>query len=376
MPLALASCASAAPGDNVASSSGTPFRTEVVKRFDEPWAMDVDADTGVMLITERRGSLKALTPDGTVHEVSGMPTVAYVGQGGLGDVKLAPGQKGNAFDRRTVYLSWAEQGEGDTRGAVVGRGTIVCDPMMACKLEGLSVIWRQQPKVTGAGHYSHRIAFSPDGQYLFLSSGDRQKMTPAQDLTNTLGTIVRLMPDGTPAPGNPFADKGAPSDQIWSYGHRNVLGLAFDAQGRLWDLEHGPKGGDEINLIKPGQNYGWPVVSGGDHYDGKPIPRSSTRPDLAAPAINWTPVIAPGDFIFYSGEEFSDWKGQVLVAAMAPSGVVRVAIDGEQAREVARYPTEHRIRDIHQGPDGKVWLLEDGDESGAGRLLRMVPAKR
>jgi glucose/arabinose dehydrogenase len=238
----------------------------------------------------------------------------------------------------------------------------------------LKVIWRQTPKVTGGGHYSHRIAFSPDGKYLFLSSGDRQKMTPAQELTSNLGKVLRLNLDGTPASGNPFAAKGSPADQIWSYGHRNLLGLAFDPQGRLWDLEHGPAGGDELNLVKPGQNYGWPLVSDGDHYDGKPIPRHSTRSDLAAPAISWNPVIAPGDFLFYTGDMFPQWKGQVLVGGMKPNVLVRVAIDGEKAREVARTRVEHRIRDIAQGPDGAVWLLEDGKDEGASRLLRLVPA--
>jgi glucose/arabinose dehydrogenase len=165
------------------------------------------------------------------------------------------------------------------------------------------VIWRQVPKVTGRGHYSHRIAFAPDGQYLFLSSGERQKFDPAQDLGVNLGKIIRLLPDGSPAPGNRSPTVVA-FPRRWSYGHRNVLGLKFDAQGRLWDLEHGPAGGDELNLLEPGKNYGWPLVSDGDNYDGTPIPRNATRPDLAAPAISWNPVIAPGDFVFYSGKAF------------------------------------------------------------------------
>src|SRR5690606_6544129 len=181
-------------------------------------------------------------------------------------------------------LTWAEAGEGDTRGAALGKGTLVCEQADACTVDGLSVIWRQQPKVTGRGHYSHRIAFSPDGQYLFLASGDRQKMEPAQDLSNNLGSVLRLTLDGKPPPGNPFANRGSPSDQIWSYGHRNILGLQFDAQGRLWDLEHGPAGGDELNLVVQGENYGWPVVSDGVHYNGDPIPDHNTRPEFHAPA--------------------------------------------------------------------------------------------
>jgi len=375
--LALASCADAAPGEKpqAQDAANGGFRTQVVAQFDEPWAMDFDEGTGILLVTERKGTLKQRLPDGRIATISGAPQVAYAGQGGLGDVAFAPGQAkpGTSLDGRVVYLSWAEAGDNDTRGAVLGRGTLACSAPLSCQVQGLSVIWRQQPKVTGAGHYSHRIAFSPDGKYLFVSSGERQKFTPAQDLSTNLGKVLRLNLDGTPAAGNPFAAKGSPSNQIWSYGHRNVLGLAFDAQGRLWDMEHGPKGGDEINLVKPGQNYGWPLVSDGDHYDGKAIPRHATRPDLAAPAISWNPVIAPGDFIFYSGQMFPQWRGQALLGGMNPSVLVRVAFDGETAREVSRTPMEHRIREIEQGPEGAVWVLEDGKEPGASRLLKLTP---
>jgi glucose/arabinose dehydrogenase len=376
--IALASCADASVGEKAASPQQADggFRTEVVAQFDEPWAMDFDEGTGILLLTERAGTMKFRTPAGRIGHVSGMPKVAYGGQGGLGDVVFAPGQTtpGATLDKRAIYLSWVEAGDVDTRGAVLGRGTLSCPSAMACSLQGLKVIWRQTPKVSGQGHFSHRIAFSPDGKYLFVSSGERQKFTPAQDLTKNLGKVLRLNLDGTPAAGNPFAAKGSPSDQIWSYGHRNVLGLAFDGQGRLWDMEHGPAGGDEINLIKAGQNYGWPLVSNGDHYDGRAIPRHATRPDLAAPAISWNPVIAPGDFIIYSGKAFPQWQGQALVGGMNPNVLVRVAFDGEKAREVSRTPMEHRIREIEQGPDGAVWVLEDGKEEGASRLLKLVPS--
>ncbi|GGB87229.1 dehydrogenase [Novosphingobium endophyticum] len=343
-------------------------------RFDEPWAMDFDETTGALIVTEKRGNIRLRLADGRLGTVAGAPDVEDRGQGGLGDIRFAPGQSGPTLDGRVVYLSWAEAGESNTRGAALGRGTLACPRETECSLENLQVIWRQVPKVTGHGHYSHRIAFSPDGRYLFVSSGDRQKLTPAQDLSNTLGTILRLLPDGAPAPGNPWADKPSPTNQIWSYGHRNVLGLDFDEQGRLWGLEHGPRGGDELNLIRPGRNYGWPLVSNGVHYDGRPIPDHRTRPDLAAPAISWTPVIAPGDFIFYSGEAFPEWKGQAIITGLVAKGLVRVRIEGEKAVEVARHPFDHRIREIRQGPDGALWLLEDGDEAGAGRLLRLTPA--
>ena len=197
-------------------------------------------------------------------------------------------------------------------------------------------------------------------------------MTPGP-VTNTLGTVVRLNLDGTPAAGNPMPDKGGVTPQIWSFGHRNILGLEFSSDGRLWDIEHGPLGGDELNLVKPGQNYGWPVVSNGIHYDRRPIPNHDTRPDLAAPAISWNPVIAPGGMIFYRGSHFPQWKGKVLIAAMKPAGIVVVEIAGDKAREISRYPMERRIRAIEQGADGSVWLLEDGADA---RLLKLTPRKR
>lgn len=342
--------------------------------FDEPWAMAFDKGTGILFVTEKKGHLRYRTSDGRTGEVGGLPKVDYGEHGGLGDFVFAPDQNSARLDRRVVYLSWTEAGGKDTHGEVAGRANLTCDDRMNCRLDDLKVIWRQVPKVTGRIQYAGRLTFSPDGKYLFISSGDRQKGMPAQDLGNNLGKVVRLLPDGTPAPGNPFAGKPTPTDQIWTYGHRNMLGLAFDPQGRLWGLEHGPKGGDELNLIKPGLNYGWPLVSNGDHYDGTPIPRHSTRPDLAAPAISWNPVIAPGDFIFYTGDKFPAWKGQALIASFAIPGMVRIRIDGEKAFEQARYPLANRIREIRQGPDGAVWLLEDGPAPGSGHLLRLVPA--
>ena len=340
------------------------FKVEVLGTFDEPWAMTLLPDGKSALITERSGTLR-LWPEFGTTKVRQSFEVAYGGQGGLGDVVLAP-DFGSATSPE-VYLSWVEAGPDDKRGAVVGRTALIAqrDGTLVFRPE---VLWRQTPKVTGRGHFSHRMAFSPDGKYLFVASGERQKFTPAQDLSNNLGKILRLNLDGTPAAGNPFADKGGVTAQIWSYGHRNILGLQFDAQGRLWALEHGPAGGDELNLVKPGQNYGWPLVSDGDHYDGKPIPRHATRPDLAQPAISWNPVIAPGDFIFYSGKLWPEWKGQALITGLGSQGLVRVRIDGARGIEEARYPLGKRIREIREAPDGALLLLEDGP---GGRLLRL-----
>jgi glucose/arabinose dehydrogenase len=335
--------------------------------------MAIDPGTGVVFVTERPGRIKSVEPGGTIGTVTGVPEVAYGGQGGLGDFVLAPLARSAILDRRLVYLSWAEPGPVGTRGAAVARAGLVCGEHASCRLQGLQVIWRQYPKTTGQGHYSHRIAFSPDGRSLFIASGERQKFTPAQDMAGNLGKIVHLLPDGTPAPDNPFAQRGGVTAQIWSLGHRNILGLHFDGEGRLWDLEHGPRGGDELNLVEKGRNYGWPIVSEGRHYDGKSIPPHSSRPEFAAPAIAWDPVIAPGDFIFYRGGMFPEWRGQALIAALGAQGIVRVAIEGDKAREVERYDMQARIRAIAEREDGSLLVLEDGQ---GGRLLRLTPRQK
>jgi glucose/arabinose dehydrogenase len=354
-----------------ASETGRPFEIAAHGSFDRPWAAAFAPGTKVIFVTEKAGTMKFVDlPSGRRGTVSGLPKVDYGGQGGLGDVAFLESESASTLDRRTIYLSWVEAGSGDTRGAVVGKGTLVCEEADACRIDGLEVIWRQQPKVTGRGHFSHRIAFSPDEKYMFISSGERQHGSPAQDLSTNLGKTLRLTLDGKPAPGNPFADRGSPGDQVWSYGHRNLLGLQFDANGQLWDLEHGPAGGDELNRVVRGDNYGWPVVSNGDDYDGTPIPRHATRPEFHPPAISWNPVIAPGDFVFYSGKLWPEWKGQAIIGGMKPAVLVRVAIDGDRAREVARYPFDKRLREVVEGPDGALWLLEDGE---GGRLLELRP---
>ncbi|PLK25572.1 PQQ-dependent sugar dehydrogenase [Novosphingobium sp. TH158] len=366
----LASCGATAAGDSTIQGStdfaeANPFTAREVAKLDEPWALALLPD-GKALVTEKMGKLKLVDlASGAVSEVSGAPQVAYAGQGGFGDVVLSPDFVRDGL----VYLTWAEAGDGDTRGAAMGRGKLVREGGSA-RIEGLEVIWRQSPKVTGRGHYAHRIVFSPDGQHLFLTSGDRQKMTPAQDLSVTLGKVLRLTRDGKPAPGNPFADKGGVSAEIWSYGHRNPLGMAFDGSGRLWDLEHGPAGGDELNLVQPGKNYGWPLVSNGDHYDGRAIARHASRPDLAAPALSWNPVIAPGGMIVCKCTKFAAWRGNALIAALGAQGLVRVSLDGETAREAERFNMEHRMRGIAEGANGSLWMIEDGP---GGRLLELLP---
>jgi glucose/arabinose dehydrogenase len=373
LALPLTSC-SAAPdpagrgkvAEPATDEQGRPLSITDLATFDEPWAMAFEPGTGTLFVTERPGRIRFRLPDGSMGTVAGVPKVAYGGQGGLADFVFAP----DYASSRAVYLSWAEAGIRDTRGGAVGRARLACPERLACRLEDLKVIWRQNPKVTGYGQYALRLTFSPDGTHLFIASGERQKFTPAQDLSGNLGKIVRLLPDGTPAPGNPFAARGGVAAEIWTLGHRNPLGLRFDAGGRLWDLEHGPRGGDELNLIRAGANYGWPVVSQGDNYDGTPIPRHRTHPDFATPAISWNPVIAPGDFVFYSGAAFPAWRGQAIATGLVCECLVRIAIDGDKARELARIPLDRRIRDVAQAPDGALWVIEDGDDA---RLRRIAP---
>ncbi len=360
--------AATAADANPASGAGAQraFQTTVVTKFAEPWAMAFLPD-GRLLVSEKRGALKLYTIGGATNDVSGVPDVAYGGQGGLGDVVLHPEFASNGL----VYLSYAEAGSNGMRGAAVARAKLALDANGG-RLSDVKVIWRQDPKVTGGGHYGHRILFGPD-RHLWISSGERQKFDPAQDMKGNLGKIVRLNEDGSVPADNPFASQGGVASQVWSLGHRNPLGIAFDANGRLWNIEMGPRGGDELNLVARGANYGYPIVSNGDHYDGRIIPDHDTRPDFRAPAITWTPVISPGAFIIYSGERFPAWKGNGLIAGLSSRALVRVAFDGERAREAERFDMGARIREVEQGPDGTVWLLEDEDDGSRGRLLKLTP---
>jgi len=284
---------------------------------------------------------------------------------GFGDVALHPQFARNGL----VYYSYAEPGENDTRGAAVARARLVLDAQGGGRLADAQVIWRQTPKVSGNGHYGHRLLFGPDGK-LWISSSERQKFDPAQDMGGNLGKIIRLNDDGSVPADNPFAAQGSPANQVWSLGHRNILGLAFDARGRLWENEMGPKGGDELNLIQRGGNYGYPLVSNGDHYDGRDIPDHHTRPEFVAPKISWTPVISPSSLIIYDGAQFPQWRGNGFIGGLSSQSLVRIAFDGDNAREAERFDMGARIRAVTQGPDGALWLLEDGSNA---RLLKLTP---
>jgi glucose/arabinose dehydrogenase len=340
------------------------FTSTELADFDEPWAMAFLPD-GRLLVSEKRGALKLYDPDGATAEISGVPEVSYGGQGGFGDVALHPDFANNSL----VYVSYAEAGEGATSGAAVARARLALSGEGG-SLEDLEVIWRQTPKVDGAGHFGHRIAFG-DG-HLWISSGERQKFDPAQDMTGNLGKVVRLNEDGSVPADNPFADQGGVTAQIWSLGHRNPLGLSFDSEGRLWDVEMGPRGGDEVNLVRRGVNYGWPVVSNGDHYDGRDIPDHGAGDEFAAPAVFWNPSISPSSLLFYDGAEFPEWQGDAFIGGLSSQAIVRVEFEGESAREAERIAMGSRIRAIEQGPDGALWVLEDEGRGGQGRLLRLT----
>ncbi|RJS92742.1 PQQ-dependent sugar dehydrogenase [Salinisphaera sp. Q1T1-3] len=370
--LTLALCASAAAAAEtfiVEGDRGTRLRAEGVARFDKPWAMTMLPDR-TMLVTEQAGRLWHVRPDGRRTEVSGVPEVAYGGQGGLGDVIADPDFQSN----RRVYLSYATSNDnGQTRGAAVARATLA-GPPEAPRLTEITRLWQQQPFVTGTGHYSHRLAIGPAGTpqagYLFITSGERQKQSPAQAMDSNLGKIIRLHRDGRVPSDNPFAERGGLAAQFWSIGHRNLLGIAFDETGHLWAQEMGPRHGDELNRIEPGANYGWPEVSEGDHYDGRAIPDHATAPSYHAPAVAWVPAISPAGLTFYDGQRFDGWQGNALLGGLSSKALVRVAMGKDNVHEAERYSWDRRVREVEVADDGAIWVLEDND----GRLLRLTPA--
>jgi len=385
-----------------APETNLPFTMTSVATFNLPWRIAFLPD-GRMLVTEKVGPLWLVTPQGQKRQVLNYPAVLYGGQGGMLGVYVSPTY---ATDQ-TIYLTYSEPG---TLGGISGSSLALAKAKLVLNdsatpatatLQDLQVIWRDGARGRG-GQFGAAVAFAPDGKSLFLTVGERQRFTPAQDPNQPLGKILHLTLDGKPAPGNPNAGKtGAssvgiinpPSDteaaktapvvydykfpgknmtpaETWSMGHRTPYGLAFAPDGKLWEMEHGPRGGDELNLIEPGKNYGWPLVAFAQNYNGVPIPQPNTRPDLQLPVIYWNPIIAPGNITFYKGNVFPQWQGSILMGGMATMTLNRIVVDGATAKPAERWSVGHRIRDVEVAPDGTVWALED---TPTGGLFKITP---
>ncbi|MGK7397362.1 MAG: PQQ-dependent sugar dehydrogenase [Candidatus Cyclobacteriaceae bacterium M3_2C_046] len=329
--------------------------------LNHPWGM-VFLPDGRLLVTERSGDLRILDQDNNLSEpVSGVPEVFAKGQGGMLDIALDPDFTNNQY----VYLSFAEPGADNTASTAVGRGLWQND-----QIQDFEVLFSQEPKIDGPNHFGGRIEFSPDG-YLFLTLGERFQFEPSQNLTDHLGTIIRINRDGSIPEDNPFVDQSEAEGEIWSYGHRNIEAAAFDPNtGDLWITEMGPRGGDEFNRAEKGKNYGWPVVSWGEHYSGEDIPDPPTHPEFADAKIHWTPVISPSGQEYYTGDMFPEFQGQMLIGGLTAQGVVRVQINGEQAEEVGRIELGARIRDVDQAPDGSIYVLTDQRDGNVWRLYK------
>ena len=386
--IAMTACATAQSGTTetmpVTGTEGTALTAEVLETFDGAWAMAFLPD-GRALVTEQDGDLWLLGTDGAkLGEISNVPAVEMRGQGGLGDIIVHPDFATNS----TVFISYVERDAQDDTlsGAVVDKATLSLTADGG-SLSDITRIWEQSNKVTGNGHYSHRLAIAPDGN-LIITSGERQHFSPAQNMDMNLGKIIRVTTDGAPLEDNPFYGNGGVADTIWSLGHRNMLGVAFDADGQLWAHEMGPKNGDELNRIVRGENYGYPIVSEGEHYNGKQFFGShEDYPIYENPALSWTPVISPAGLIIYDGEMFADWQGDAFIGGLSSRALVRVEFQQTPldnmgsggtsstmettATEAERYEWGKRIREVEQGPDGAIYVLEDDP---GGRLIKLTPA--
>ena len=397
--LALAACGNSTATTAQTNTSGDPpFSISPVATFDEPWAMDFLPGSTTALVTEKAGRLWLIdVSNGRRQPVAGTPSVVAKGQGGLSDVMVSP----HFMQDGLVYLTFSEASQNGGSQLALARAKLVREGANA-RLDGLQVIWRN-PTGGSGGHYGARIAFAPDGNSLFLSAGERQRFMPAQDPNLPMGKVLHLTLDGKPAPDNPLAGRtGAATVQVtdppedseaaktapartvtwpgpnltpaetWTLGHRNPLGLAFAPDGRLWEIEMGPRGGDELNLILKGRNYGYPRVSNGTNYNGVDIPDHRPGDGFEAPKVWWNPSISPAGLLIYSGNQFPQWKGDALIPALSGQALIHVDINGDQARRADQWDMGKRIRAVEQGPDGAVYLLEDGP---GARLLRLIPAQ-
>jgi glucose/arabinose dehydrogenase len=333
-----------------------------------PWALEFLPD-GKMLVTERPGRMRIVDAKGRLSEpVSGVPEVVARGQGGLLDVALDPKYATNGL----IYWSYSEPREGGN-GTAVARGKLVTSGKP--RVENVQVIFRQQPTFQSSLHFGSRLVFTPDGA-LFIGLGERsfpQSRVKAQDLDNTFGKVVRIMPDGSVPKDNPFVGRKGAMPEVWSYGHRNIQSAALDSQGRLWTVEHGPRGGDELNRPEAGKNYGWPVIAYGIEYSGQTIGQGITaREGMEQPVYYWDPVIAPSGMAFYAGDKFPEWKGNILIGGLTTQVLVRLVMDGDRVAAEERINMDARVRDVKVGPDGAVYVVTDEQD---GQILRLLPAR-
>ena len=351
----------------VTGSAGSRLEGKVISEFGSPWAMSF-IDSKNLLITTKSGELWLINTSGEQSLVSGVPKVFAGGQGGLGDIVPHP----KFLQNNLVYISYINsENAGKTRYASVIRASLVRSDRP--HLKNVEPIWNQIPARSGKGHFSHRITFGLDGTQhkdkVFITSGDRQEQTPAQEWDMALGKIIRLNDDGTVPTDNPFQDKGSLAKTFWTVGHRNALGLAFAKNGELWAHEMGPRHGDELNLIVAGRNYGWPIVSEGNHYSGVKIPIHEKRPEFMAPKLYWVPTVAPSGLIFYEGDEFPEWKGNAFIGGLKSKALIRIGFNNGEPFEAERFSWSKRVREVETGPDGAIWVLEDGP---SGRLIKFT----
>ena len=348
----------------VIGSSKNAIKIDKITVFDEPWALTfINQDE--LLVSTKKGKLWLVQKDGKKSLIEGIPEIAYGGQGGLGDILPHPKFSQNNL----LYLSFvASKNNGRTRGAKVIRAKLENG-----KLINHQLVWEQLPHTRGRGHFSHRLAFGPEGSshegMLFISSGDRQIMHPAQTLDNNLGKIIRLHDDGRIPVDNPYSDMGFPANTIWTLGHRNVLGLSFAPDNELWANEMGPLHGDELNLIYKGENYGWPLVSEGNHYNGRHIPSHSTNDGFTPPVKYWVPTIAPSSLVFMPTTKDGSWSGNAVMTGLKSKAIFRLEIKNNKVIHQEKFYIGNRIRALTIGHDLTLWAIEDG---GAGRLLKLI----
>ena len=355
----------AAFAETIQGSHDNSLQLNYIAEFNEPWAIERFDDRSI-LVTEKSGQMWRVDDVGKKTPIRGVPSIAYGGQGGLGDIKLHP----DFAENRLIYFSAiASNDNGATRGAVVYRAELTDDT-----LENVRQIWRQVPFVSGMGHFSHKMAFSmdtaTDRHVIFISSGDRQYMHPAQNYSTNIGKVVRIFDDGSIPETNPYFRTEQPTNEIWSAGHRNPLGIAFDPSGALWSVEMGPADGDELNLIERARNYGWPIVSEGEHYDGTPIPSHTTRPDFTAPIRSWVPTIAPSAIRFMPESDENEWAANAFVTGLRSRALFRIQIVDERIEVEEVFQFERRLRDVLPMSDDRIWLIEDG------KLARLIIAKQ